>query len=56
VIDGWPPDVAKVVVTLRAALIVTVQVVADPEHAPLQPVNVDPAAGAAVKVTETPLL
>jgi hypothetical protein len=34
----------------------TVQVVADPEHAPLHPVNVDPAAGAAVNVTDVPLL
>jgi len=37
------------------ALIVTVQVVAEPEQAPLQPENALPAAGAAVSVTRVPL-
>src|SRR2546422_899035 len=36
-------------------LIVTVQVVAEPEQAPLQPENALPAAGAAVSVTRVPL-
>src|SRR5437660_1202844 len=36
-------------------LIVTVQVVAEPEQAPLQPENALPAAGAAVNVTRVPL-
>jgi hypothetical protein len=40
----------KVAVTLRAALIVTVQVPV-PVHAPLQPVKDEPAAGVAVSVT-----
>jgi hypothetical protein len=45
----------NVAVTLRAAVMATVQVVEVPEQAPLQPVNVDPAAAAAVSVTEVPL-
>jgi hypothetical protein len=45
---------AKLAVTLAAALIVTVQVVDDPEQASLQPVNVDPALGAAARVTVDP--
>src|SRR5262245_50368600 len=46
----------KVAVTELAALIVTVQVPV-PEHPPPdQPVNVPPAAGAAVRVTTVPLL
>lgn len=44
----------KVPVTFRATLIVTVHVVAVPVHAPLQPVNVEPVAGAAVNVTDAP--
>src|SRR5262249_14821068 len=45
----------NVAVTDCAALIVTVQVPV-PEHPPpLQPVNVEPAAGAAVRVTPVPL-
>ena len=43
-------------VTDRAAVIDTVQEVAVPLHAPLQPPNVDPLAAAAVSVTEVPLL
>ncbi len=34
----------------------TVHVLAVPEHAPLQPVKVEPAAGAAVSVTAVPLV
>src|SRR2546422_6535357 len=46
---------AKVAVTVVAALRVTVQVPV-PEHPPpLQPVKVEPAAGAAVKVTAVQL-
>src|SRR2546422_11377199 len=45
----------NVAVTVVAALSVTVQVPV-PEHpAPLQPLKVEPAAGAAVKVTAVPL-
>ena len=43
-------------VTERAADIDTVQDVAVPLHAPLQPPNVEPLAAAAVRVTEVPLL
>ena len=43
----------NVAVTDRAWLIVTTQV-PDPEHAPDQPVNDEPAAGAAVNVTTVP--
>ena len=42
----------KVAVTVRAALIATVQVVAVPVQAPLQPLNSLPAARIAVRVTE----
>jgi hypothetical protein len=49
-------DCMKVAVTEVAALIATVQVPV-PEHPPpLQPVNVEPAAAAAVNVTEVPLV
>jgi len=44
-----------VAVTVRAAVIATVQV-AVPVQAPLQPANTEPAAGAAVSVTDAPLL
>ena len=44
----------KFAVTVRAALIVTWQVVAVPEHAPPQPVKVLPVPGAAVSVTVVP--
>jgi hypothetical protein len=50
-VNDWS---AKVAVTLRAALIVTVQLLAVPEQPPLQPVKVEPAAGAAVRVTAVP--
>src|SRR5438093_267706 len=46
---------AKVAVTVVAALSVTVQVPVPVQPPPLQPVNVDPAAGVAVKVTAVPL-
>ena len=42
---------AKLAVTLRAAVIATVQVVAMPVQAPLQPLKLEPAAGVAVSVT-----
>src|SRR2546422_4778091 len=42
---------AKVAVTVVAALSVTVQVPVPEQLPPLQPVKVEPAAGAAVKVT-----
>ena len=44
----------NVAVTARAAVIDTVQVLV-PVHAPLQPVNVEPLAAAAVSVTDVPL-
>ena len=46
---------AKVAVTVCAALIVTVQVPVPEQPPPLQPVNVEPAAGVAVRVTAVPL-
>lgn len=46
----------KVAVTVRAALIETVQVAAAPEQAPLQPERALPAAGVAVSVTEAAVL
>ena len=46
---------AKVAVTVCAALIVTVQVPV-PVQPPLQPVKVEPAAGAAVRVTTVPVV
>jgi len=42
-------------VTFRAAVILTLQLPV-PVHAPPQPVKVEPAAGAAVRVTEVPEL
>src|SRR5437879_502618 len=45
----------KIAVTACAALIVTVQVPVPEQLPPLQPEKVEPAAGAAVKVTELPL-
>src|SRR5260370_35582077 len=46
---------AKVAVTVVAALIVTVQVPVPEQPPPLQPEKVEPAAGAAVRVTGGPL-
>src|SRR5881628_3354806 len=46
---------AKVAVTVVAALSVTVQVPVPEQLPPLQPVKVEPAVGAAVKVTAVPL-
>src|SRR5438552_1401910 len=46
---------ATVAVAVPAALIVTVQVPVPEQPPPLQPEKVEPAAGAAVKVTEVPL-
>ena len=44
-LDGLPPplvlDLAKLALTPRLELTFTVQVLCVPEHAPLQPVNVD---------------
>ena len=48
------PEVLNVAVTLRAAVIDTVQLPA-PEHAPLQPPNVEPLAGVAESDTDVPL-
>ena len=48
--DRGPSNVA---VTLRACVIETTQG-PDPLHAPLQPVNVEPAVAAAVSVTDVP--
>jgi len=45
----------NVAVTLRAWLMVTWQVLAVPEHAPLHPWNVDPDLAVAVSVTTVPL-
>src|SRR5205807_7562204 len=45
----------KVAVTDLAALMLTVQVVPEAASQPLQPVNVDPVAGVAVRVTTVPL-
>jgi hypothetical protein len=47
-----PP--VNVALTLRAADIVTVQVVVVPKHAPLQPENEAPELGVAVSVTSVP--
>ena len=47
---------AKVAVTDRAALMVTVQLVPETVSQPLQLVNVDPPAALAVRVTAVPLV
>jgi hypothetical protein len=49
-------DCMKVAVTEVAAFIVTVQEPVPVQPPPLQPVNVDPAAAAAVRVTDVPLV
>src|SRR5205814_8668488 len=46
----------KVAVTASAAFIVTMQGPVPVQPPPLQPVNVDPAAGVAVRVTAVPLV
>jgi hypothetical protein len=45
----------NVAVTERATSSATVQVAAEPVHAPLQPVKLEPAAATAVSVTDAPL-
>lgn len=49
------PAQLKAAVTLRAALIGTVQVRAVPVHEPLHPLKVVPVPGVAVNLTEVPL-
>jgi hypothetical protein len=49
-----PPTVLKVAVTLRAAVMLTVQGPV-PVHAPDQPAKTDPPAAVAVKLTLVPL-
>jgi len=46
----------KMMVTDRAALMVTVQLVPEAVSHPLQPVKVEPAVGVAVRVTVVPLV
>src|SRR5262245_61282716 len=53
-LNGKLDELLKVAVTARAAVIDTEQVEV-PEHAPLQPANVEPLAAAAVRVTDAPL-
>ncbi len=45
---------AKAALTERASVIVTVQRTPVPEQVPLQPVKVEPAAGAATRITGVP--
>jgi hypothetical protein len=45
---------AKLAVTNRAAVMVTVQVLSDAASHPPQPVKMEPTAGVAVKVTVVP--
>ena len=49
-----PPEVSKVAVTARLAVMDTTQVPV-PTQAPLQPANVEPEAAVAVRVTVVPL-
>ena len=55
-VNAWVLALAKLAVTVLAALILTVQVAAVPVHAPDQADNLEPAAGVAVKVTLVPWL
>src|SRR5262249_58093693 len=55
VTESAKDDCMKVAVTDCAALIVTVQVPVPEQPPPLQPVNVDPAAGVALRMTAVPL-
>ena len=48
------PTPVNLAMTLWFAVMVRVQVVAAPEHAPPQPTQVDPAAGVSVKTTDVP--
>jgi hypothetical protein len=48
-------DCTKLAVTVVAAFTVTAHVPVPEQPPPLQPLNVEPAAGAAVKVTTVPL-
>src|SRR5262249_34046450 len=52
----WNVGRAKVAVPVCAALIVTVQLFTVPVQLPVQPVNVEPAAGVAVNVTAVPVV
>ena len=51
VIANWTGIAVNVAVTALAAVMATVHVVVDPVHAPAQLVKVEPAVGAAVRVT-----
>ena len=51
-LSGNVDELLKVAVTLRAAVIDTVQVPVTLVHAPVQPAKVEPAAGVAVSVTD----
>ena len=49
-----PPVAVNVAVTLRVAVMLTVQVVPEPLHAPLHPENAYPELGDSVSVTLVP--
>ena len=56
--DSVPAEATlKVALTVRAAVMLTTQVLALPVHAPVQPANTEPGTvGAAFSVTDTPEL